>query len=165
MIDATTLKACLHQAKTAATNAAAWAEAADLFPHNAPVAARFAALAERAARPAREAATLAVQVAGQAKGHKSAETVNAEAMAARTQTYADTAALTAAYAAERAKAARPFVPASGPRSDLERARQAAYYAWVTCPDPDGSAYLEVLRAYVEEAEAAVQAALLVPALA
>jgi len=164
-MEPTTLKGCQGQAKDAATRAVAWAEAADRFAHNAPVAKRFAKEAARAARPALEAASIAATIATNAQHRPREEAHNAQAQAARVQEWADTATHAATHAQRSADVARPFTPATGDLADLEHARQAAYYAWVTCPDAEGSARLAVLRAQVEEAEAAVQAALLLPALA
>jgi hypothetical protein len=164
--DPTTLRECLLDAKEASKTAAAWAEATDLFPHHATVAARFAAQAAKAASPATEAARIAARIATNAKGHTRAEAERANTEAQRIREYADVAALAATHAQASARAARPFVPPTGPRADLERARQQAYFAWLACPAAaDGNVKLAVLRAQYEEAEAAVQAALAVSALA
>lgn len=155
----TTLRVCQHQAKNAATRAAAWSEATDLFSHNVAVAARFADEAVKAARLAMTAANLAATLAVNAEGRTRAD-------AQRTQDYADVAASAATHAKASAHAARPFVPQAGDLAALCRVRQEAHFAWLACPDgSDYTVKLAVLRARVEEAEAAVRAALPVPALA
>ena len=78
--------------------------------------------------------------------------------------YAEQAVQSAIQAATSAKAAHPFVPPAGDLADLYQTRRAAVFAWLPCPESQ-AVKLVVLRARVEEAEAAVQSALLVPALA
>jgi hypothetical protein len=78
--------------------------------------------------------------------------------------YAEQAAVSAAYATTSAQAARRFVPQRGDLADLCRTHREAVWTWLHCPEGE-PVKLAVLRARVEEAEAAVQAALPVPATA
>lgn len=164
MSESPTLTACSHAAKSAAKLAAAWAEAVDLFAHDAPVARRCAREAREAAREAQTAAQEAARLAPAPGRVRSEQAQHALADAERTRAYAEQAITSAAHAALSAKAARRFAPASGDLADLCRARQQAVMAWLSCPEGE-PVKLAVLRARVEEAEAAVQAALPVPALA
>lgn len=160
----TTLSACLYTAKGAAKLAAAWAEVVDQFPHHAAVAHRFAREAEQTAKIAKQAAETAASLAPTPERAKSEKAQHALADAQRVREYADLAAQAATHATASAHAARRFKSTQGDLADLCRARQQAVFAWLSCPEGE-LVKLAVLRARVEEAEAAVQAALPVPATA
>ena len=159
-----TLSACLFAAKSQAKLAAAWSEAADQFPHHAQVAKTFAAKAQDAAKHAQQAATTAASLAPTPARAKREKAQRALDHAQRTREYAEQAAASAAHANEGAQAARRFVPQRGDLDALCETRQQAVFAWLSCPEGE-PVKLAVLRARVEEAEAAVQAALQVPAMA
>ena len=160
----TTLSACLYEAKGAAKQAAAWAEAVDLFPHNGKVAKTFAANAKVAAERAQHAAASAARLTPDPSRAKSERTLNVLADYERTREYASQAAESAAYASVNAKASWRLRPATGDLADLCKTRQQAVFAWLSCPE-DKPVKLAVLRARVEEAETAIQAALPMPATA
>ena len=159
-----TLSACMYEAKSAAKLAAAWAEATDLFPHHAKIAKTFAANATATAERAQDAAAAAAKLAPKPERAKSEKAQRALDQAQRTREYAEQAAESAAHATASAKAARRFVPQRGLLSDLCRTHREAVWTWLHCPEGE-TVKLAVLRAEVEEAEAAVQAALPLPATA
>lgn len=129
------------------------------------IAARFAQEAKRATRESRKAAEAAASLAPLPARAKSAEAKRAQGAAQRVVAYAEQAVQSAIRAAASVKAARRFVPQRGDLTDLCKTRQQAVFAWLSSPDtPDHAVQLSVLRVRVEEAEAAAQAALPVPAL-
>ena len=164
MSDTPTVSACLYEAKGAAKLAAAWAEATDRFPHHAKAAKTFATKAQDAAKVARNAATTAARLAPTPERAKSEQARKALDQAQRTREYAEQAEKSAEHATASAKAARRFVPQRGLLSDLCRTHREAVWTWLHCPEGE-TVKLAVLRARVEEAEAAVQAVLPVPATA
>ena len=159
-----TLSACKYQAKAQAKLAAAWAEAADRFPHHAQAAKTFAAKAQDAEKTARNAATTAAKLAPTPERARSEQAQRALADAVRTREYAEQAARSAEHATASAKAARRFVPQRGDLDALCLRSQQAVFAWVSCP-ADNPVKLAVLRLQMEEALAAVQASLPLPATA
>ena len=162
----TSVSACLCEAKGAAKLAAAWAEAVDWFPHHAKVARAFAANANDAAKEAEKAASTAAKLAPKPEQAKSEQARKVLADAQHTREYTDQAIKSAAHAALSAKAARRFTPATGDLADLCRLSQKAVLAWLQCPDGDiYQVKRAVLRCQMEEALAAAQAALPVPATA
>lgn len=164
MSESPTLSTCMYEAKGAAKLAAAWAEAADRFPHHAKIARTFAANANDAAKEATKAASTAAKLAPKPEQAKSEQAWKALADAERTRAYAEQAAKSAEHAAARAKAARRFVPQRGDLDALCRISQEAVFAWLSCPE-NQPVKLAVLRSQMEEALAAAQAALPLPATA
>ena len=160
----TSLSECLRLVRSAAKRAAAWAEAADLFPHHAKVARTFAANANDAAKEAVKAAGAAAKLAPTPEQAKSEQAHKALADVQHTREYAEQAIKSATHAIASAKASRRFVPQRGDLADLCKTRQRAVLAWLSCPEGE-TVKLAVLRARVEEAEAAVQAAMPLPATA
>ena len=128
------------------------------------IAARFAQGAKRAARESWKAAEAVANLAPLSARAKSAEAQRAQGAAPCVVAYAEQAVQLAIHAATSAKAVHPFVPRAGDLAEVYRARRAAVFAWLPCPESQ-AVKLAVLHARVERAEAAVQAALLVPALA